>query len=133
MFEYIFFDDSLMCPTSFWGILNPITSTNILSSSNNYANFPLYISLAGCLGFSYTIVMYFIFLLLPKLLVFSVGTITVSLTSNLCRSLLVSLSFSFFSGHSVSYLINESSLSNWVRNVLTYLILSLYSYILVSN
>ena len=57
----------------------------------------------------------FLFLVLLELLVFSVVTRTISLFSKLCRSLLISWSFSFVSGISVSHPIDRSYLSTWVR------------------
>ena len=91
------FSDLLMCPTSFLGILNPIASTNNFTSSIFSATFPISIPLSNCMRCYYTIVLYLLILVLLKLLVFSVGTITISLSSKICRSLLISWSFSFFS------------------------------------
>ena len=106
-----------MCPTSFLDILNPISFTDNFVSSNISATFPLSIYLSYFLRCSSTIVVYFTFLVLLKLLVLSVGKTTISISSNICRSLLISWSFSFFYGISVSHTIDNSSLPNWVRKL----------------
>ena len=106
-----------MFPTSFLNIINTIALTNTFSSSNICTTFPLSIYLSDFLRCSSTIVMYFTFLMLLNLLVLSVGTITTSISSKLCRSLLISWSFSLFYGISVFHSIDKSSLSNWVRRI----------------
>ena len=113
------FNDSLMCSTSFWYILNPIASTNNFGTPKSFATFSLSISLSDCLRCYYTIFVYFLFLVLLKLLVLSVGKITISLYSKPCRSLFISWYFYSFSIISVPHPIDKSSISNWFKTQLS--------------
>ena len=60
--------------------------------------------------------MYFVLLILLKLLVLSVGTMDISLRYKICISLLIYLSYYFFYGISESHPIDRSSISSWIKN-----------------
>ena len=93
---YFVFNNSFMCLTSILEYLNPIESTNSLSSLNFYLTFSLSIPLDDLLWCSSNIIMYFYIIILLKILLLSVGTINSSLTSKIYRIILVFSSFIFF-------------------------------------